>query len=414
MMAESKPASVWRVVFGVCLGVLAALIIGYAMCYVATHFGLGVIEASGDQDGGPQVFLRAALNLYAMQHVTLVGKNEDLFATISVPLSLWALLPALSLIVGGYCAASVSGVRSRFGMIACGICVAIIYAAVLAAGSRMIYARIDSFLMPELSGLQPNPQEFPFRPGTRTTLQYAGTLGLIFAVLGSLIAIRGLMLRTSPGKWWACTKSVVVTALVLQLFIVSAGALISRASGQKDRDSAPENRGMTVVGLLPTAAGIGYSMVHGAPLVAGVQSHMIPTEETRRPIYVRVSLQEGILKEELKGKSHERIRTDVVAAALVLGILAAMLMGRLAVSWGSRDGWLPTAFRIALINTVYLLLLVGYCSAELVTIDPVSVSAIVVEMHTGWWLLHSGLAVFVFSLIGASTGGRRQAAAMEV
>lgn len=424
MMADSKPVGAGKVLIAICCGALVALIVGYAACYVATHFGLGSVSASDSAlAGGRSVFSRAALNLYAMQHITLVGRGtgigaisgqiENVFATITLPLSLWALLPALALILGGYCAASVSGARSRAKMTWCAICAGVLYAVILAAAARGFHARIDSFLMPELSGFQSNPQDIPFRPSVKMAIRYAGIFGVFFAYLGALIAVRKHASGQPRGKWWACGKAVVVAALVLQLLIVATGVLMGQFSSQKKHDDATENRQMSVVELLPTAAGFGYGMIHGANLTAAMESYTYPTKQTSKLFNVRASLYSGITRDDMDQKSRRPISKGITAAAVVLGAVAALLMGRLAVRWGSRDGSLPTAFRVALIHTACLALMVSLTRSVLITMDPIYGNAIVINLDRGLWLAYSFAGVFVLSLIGATIGGRRRAALME-
>lgn len=410
MRAESQPAGAWKMFAGICFGALVALVVGYAASYVMAHFGLGVIGSTG---GGRAVFSRAALNLYAMQHVILVGGNRDVFAAIAVPISLWALVPALALLIGGYQTASLIGGSSRTARLAAAILSGVLYALALAAVSRVIWARFDAFLVPQISGFESNPQEFPFRPSTRSTLLFAGLFGVIFAYLGALIATRSRHASIEPpGRWWACAKAVVVVALVIQLLIVLA-AVGAGLSKSKKGDNAAQSHPWSVVELLPTAGGIGYSLINGGTLVAGVQTHTYIDKKTTRLLYTSVSLPGGIVRDDVTIRSRKPTAAGFVAAGVALGTLAALAMGWFAVAWGSGDGALPTAVRIGLIHTAILAMMVLFCGAEIIRTDPVSATAMIVKLRWGVWLLYSFIAVLVFAFLGASRSHRTASATME-
>ena len=389
-------------------GALLALVIGCACSYVLMHYGTGIVGARGDRVLGPEVFARSGLNLYALQHVALLGAGEvtdalgnrlKVTASIVLPLTVWAAVPAIALMIGGYRAARSRASCGRRAMTGAAIAAGIMYALALFAASRWLESRLDTFLMPEVSGFSANPPQIDFHPSARSALVFGMGFGIAFSYLGALIAVRGAVREHTPGRWWACGKAVVVTAVVLQILIACSVLVVALARKGADAESNPR-----IVEMLPAAGGLGYAMIHGATMTGCVESSFAAQSGARRAFCAQVNAYAGTRRES----SRTRSSPAVWVAVLLAGIVAAFVSGRLAVRWGSRDGSLPTAWRTALLHTAYLALLPVLCEMSLTQADAVSSSTIRLQAHYGGAILVSFAGVFVSSLLGAHMAGKRR------
>lgn len=376
-------------------GAVLAIVIAYLCSYVLMRSGLGVISSLGESTRGPAVFSRAALNLYAIQHSPLVGEGavtdalgtrERVKARITLPLTVWAAIPAIALLIGGAVAAGKSRGGGRRQVVRAGLLVGLIYGVILMAAAGLVSARIGGFVMPEIGGVSPNPPEIPFRAESSPVLL---GFGVLFAWLGALIVLRNERDDAGPSRWWACGKAVVVCALVLQLVV--AGVLLERTTNRRADDGGEKPR---IVEMLPTAAGLGYAMLNGTTLVASVESRLM-SGPVQRPFLERVNLY---------GDSD---RIAIALGALLLGLVLVFVAGALAVRWGSRDGPIRTGLRVAVLNVVYVLALILLCEMRLAQSTAISSTTIQIRALLGPGLAVSFVVALVTSSLGAALGSRR-------
>ena len=407
---EPTPASI---VPAAIYGALLGLVIACAGCYILTRFGMGLVGGRGDRVFGPAVFARSGLNLYAVQHVPLVGTGEvtdalgnttRLTASITLPLTVWAAVPALALALGGYAAARAVSRRGRGAMTVAALGAGLIYAVVLAVGARWVGARLDTFLLPEVGGFSANPPQIVFRPLPWGALCFGGGFGVVFARLGAALAVRELAGRRAPTAWWACAKAVLTTAAVVHLLI--AVAVLALAPARPANNSASNPR---IVEMLPTAAGLGYAMLHGATLISSAESRIASLNRVDQAFRAEVSVWGGLTKMG----SHKPTPAAARLVAVLVGVVTAFAAGRLAARWGSRDGSVPTALRAALIHTCYILILPLICGIVLKQADAFSSTTLRIQAHFGPPVLVSFAGVLAFSMLGAHTaGGRRRDSAL--
>ena len=409
-MSLGRPRNATNLAAAALYGAVLALVIAYAGSYVTTRYGLGVVGNSGERRYGPAVFARAALNLYAVQHVLLVGgggvtdalgNRESVTAHITLPLTVWAGIPAIALMIGGWCAARSRSPRGRGAMSAAAALSGVAYAIVLAVAAYWVQARIDAFLMPEIGGAAPNPPQIPFRPSMESALAFCGGFGIVFSYVGGLIAVRAGTVQRVRTKWWACCKAAVAAALVLQILI--AGSVLAWSLG-KARSKADEKPRITE--MLPMAAGLGYAMIYGADLISSVESRFVTSKSVQRAFYARVNLYTGVTQDD----SHKATPRNLWIVGLAVGALASILCGILAVRWGSLDGSLPTGLRSALLNTIYVAAMIRLCNMELSQANPIASSVIQVKPLFTPALILSFVGVMIFSLLGAHLAGRRHSA----
>ncbi len=413
---QDKAAEPTNAAVAAAYGALVALLVAYALSYVLTHFGLGVVSASGKPDFGPAVFARAGLNLYASQHITLVGEGRAAptpgagapartSGSIALPITVWAAMPILALLVGGYSAGKSRALSGRWGMIVPAAAGGVVYALVLAALSYVVQARIDDFVMPRFGGIDANPPDVLFHPSASSTILFAGGFGVVFSYLGALIAVRAHVIEgPHPGRFWPSVKAAVGMAIVVQLLMLIAAGAWFLTKGKPSNGRAQQTR---IVEILPAATGIAYTMINGATVVGGVKSRLEFDKSTHRTFYGRANLYDGVRTEQLGRRTSTQLPSRVVwPVALVTG-LAVLAAGALAVRSGARGGSVPVGLQIAAAHTAYVAALVVLCGQELMQKDPVSVSTIVIRPTFGIWLLFSFLAVAVLATVGAHLQGMR-------
>ncbi|MCL5103548.1 MAG: hypothetical protein M1133_05465 [Armatimonadetes bacterium] len=341
-------------------GAVVALAVAYVLAYFATVAGIGDVTAPAQPlETGTAVLARTGLNLYAMQHVPLVGSGrvvspvlgaQHVSAAITLPLTVWVIIPILALIIGGYAAGKARPAASKWGVMATGILCGIVYALILAAASIIFKSSVDSSAIPAVEGTEFNPYPIPFHPSAYGTLVFAGVLGVISACLGSLLAVKWSPRDHTPGRWWACGKAMIFVALVIQLLMAATavGWVLSR-NGREQAVAADDAR---IVFLSPTFAGLGYAALHGTTLKALIKPPVYPS--------VSFNLYSGSARADRPGETHKISRNYLYIAGAIIA-LAALVSGWLAVRWGSRDGSIPTALRMAIIHTAYLGLIMLMC-----------------------------------------------------
>lgn len=385
-------------------GAVVSLLLGYALSYLFTCLGTGVISAHSSWHSR-QTCMLAGLNLYASQHIPLVGsgvppgQEQHIRAFITLPLTLWAATPVFALMIGGWFCARIRMDAGRWGMTVSALMCGIVYAGVLTGVAGVISAKFASTAIPAVSGWELNPPDIPFRPSVVGTLQHSLLFGIAFSYLGALLAVRAGAETRVRGKWWACAKSVIVVALLLQLLM--CGAMLGWFTAQSRSGEADEFAQPEVVQILPTAAGMGYALMHGAKLSAAATPVIMPSAAYR----VELELYRGV-KTNDGGKMSRGAASPYVWIAAVIGALAVLASGRLAVKLGSRDGSLPTALRVTVLHSAYLALTMvlssmawGIVGQSSVAIGPVYDPAMLVE----------AACVFVLSLVGAHLANRKYA-----
>lgn len=354
---QKKPVSP---VLAALYGAVISLLIGFAGSYLLTRFGFGVISCQ--VNAGPAVLPRAALNLYAIQHVTLNGsgvvQGAKVAALISLPLTVWIVVPVLALMAGGYLAARSREAEGQWKPLASALAAGILYAAVLTIAAPFIRATLDSYLMPEINGASANPPLIPFHYSAASTMVYAGLFGVCFSYLGALVAVRGRV-RSLPDRWWACAKACIGAAVLLQLIMAVAFVVIVLPKAGSDGESP------RITEMLPTAAGIGYALMNGATLESGVESRYSFESGSQRPFYAKVNLYRGITRRDQAERSHKPVPMKWMLIAAFVTAVVMLLTGILATRFGSNDGAAKTALRVLVIQALYLAALMGLCSIGL-------------------------------------------------
>lgn len=379
------------------VGAVVALLIGYSASYLLTVASLGAIVGSPGQNR----FLFAALNYYATQHITLVGSGvihgEDTSAWITLPVSVWIVIPIIALMIGGFITAHLRSSTGRWGMLGTAIGGGVIYAGAFAVGAPFVSANIDSTVVPAISGFELTPPDLAFRPSIADSWIYASLFGVIFSYAGALLALRfDQGLDSAPGKWWACAKAVMLLALVLQI-IMAVGVGIWAA--QADTDEEDSSTVPKTLQIIPTATGVGYMLMYGGELRAGA----VPVNIPSAAYAINMQLYEGTQTKQGTQTTRKPAGPFVWIVAL-LAAISSIVAGRLAVIMGSRDGSLPTATRITILQFAYLAIIAITCGMGWGIVGQASVH---IGVHFNTTMLISAAGIFLLSFIGAHWANRR-------
>ena len=390
-------------------GVVVSLLCAYGISYLCEYLGVGAVSIGAEHV--QRSLSVAALNLYACQHVGLVGVGRlgDMglvHAVVNLPLTLWAVIPAFSLTIGGLIAARTQTSRGRWGMVGSALISGAAYAVILTVAARFISAKFTAAALPSVStpGMSTafNPLDIPFKPSTLGAFGYGCLFGLVFSYLGALLAVRGIR-GEQVGKWWACAKAVVVVGLVMQLILlVVGGAWIMMSSRYSALDSATKPKYIQVI---PTVTGIAYTLVFGGNVSYCAVPSAIPSAARGSEI----SLYSGTTTREGEKTTHRPATKFAWVAALIAAVMA-LLTGRLAVKYGSRDGSLPTAIRVTIAQVAFLAILVKLCWMGWGVSGQFSLFA---GAGGDWTLAVSAIGVFVFALIGAHHAHLRSEVALS-
>jgi|LSQX01.1.fsa_nt_gb hypothetical protein len=401
-----RPSSSWRgeatnPFVAALVGAVVALGIGCIISFLFSLAGFGAIANGNSWKNLQDALWLSLLNYYAAQHITLVGAgaalNGNSTAWITLPITIWSIIPVFSLIIGGLVAGYMRNNATRWSMLGVALGAGVIHVVLLAGGASLVKAGFSSTALPPIEGFELNPPELLFSPSINSTLIYGSVFGIIFSYLGGLMAVRAVGgVEEIPGKWWACAKAVLLTGLVVQILIgaVALAALISK-SDASDEDMSFQPK---VVQALPAMMGIGYLMVYSAELSAAAVPVNIPAAayKTSVHVYRGNNITQG-------SKVKTKPPSKYLWLAALIGSFAILMAGRMAVRMGSRDGSLPTAFRIAILQFLYLAVVSMLCRMSWGIVGQSDIS-IAPQLDTS--MLFAALGVFIFAFIGAHWANR--------
>jgi hypothetical protein len=409
-----------RLIYAALVGAVAAALIGYLLSVASSAAGLAlVIPAPNVEPDLAGLLTVAGLNYCAIQLILIVGEGPGAAVRTSWPLTTWAVLPALALIVGGAVSGRLSGIRGA-GRFAAGASIAIPYTLILLAARGLFALQSESvrFGLPQIAGADIAPETIPalLSPAMASTILYALLFGLVFGGIGAIglrAAWRGLVSRESSWPAWArgAVYSLVVGHVVLLLiFTVFLVSSAHRLPAEGDMDRAAVTRSW--VTALPTMAGFGHYASHGVTLRG---STVIRPGLAEIPPDVRMygaGLMRGIITEE----GQRRPIPAVAYIALILPAAALTAGGFMAAKTGA--GPVSKPMLAAGMAGVYALLMTAmvpvytlairtqmsfeeFTTRAAVTLGPAAAQTFVLGL----------ILAFVFALLGAGiyrSNGRSQ------
>lgn len=380
-------------------GGLTAVFIAYGLCAAGVMGRFANVTAPAAFCPGWAGLTRAAVNLYVMQHVSVRGlmvvdsiKYSD---AITLPLTIWVIIPAIAVFFGGYGA----GIRRRnagaSAAILAGVGAGVVYALLLIALSPLFKTIIDPSALPSMQGISFNPNpKMLMGPSLLSSVVYTGFTGVLFGFLGGKMASRNLDALNQPGKWWACAKSVIIAGKVVLLILISIyGFWVFR---QIPNEKLQDTSRWQLFTYAPAVSCLGYSAMNGEDILWSLTSSL----DSSSGFGGRVNIYRGTV-DAARPAEVKPFSAGVTAIAAAVMALASFFMGALAVRWGSRDGSVLTAARIAVIAALYLLTInllswFGWSSA----IGSVQAKLAVIPVFTKE-TFYTLAGIFFFSLMGA-------------
>lgn len=241
-------------------GAAAAVIIGFALSLIAAWLGLGILrpsETAADLSFN-KTLARAGINLLISHRAAIVGGSTTNWLVISWPLTLWAIIPAASLLVGGYlCSVIIS--RRAGNKFAVGASTAIPYTMFLLIMRPFCAVLSSSVQLPNLpaKGVEFDFNLLPTAIKLYSSLGDVIIMGLVFGILfGGLGASRGWAKLLSPEVIKSSWIRGALAALFFGYLTMSVIAFGITAVTSR----------WTSVDLIPAVAGNFYGMAHGASL----------------------------------------------------------------------------------------------------------------------------------------------------
>ena len=220
-----------RLAYGAVIGAVAAAALGYGLSVAFSTAGLALVAPSegAGRDSG-LFFARSGLNYLAIHHIRIVGGGlpgnpANVALSILWPLTIWAVIPAAALMVGGYVSRRLSGAASP-AWFASGALVAIPYIIFLLVASIFFVVPSTAVKLPEISGTGIAPESVPalLRAAADGTVLNGILFGIIFGGLGALGGFRaiwnGLFRRDAFWPSWARGAMISVIAGQLVFFVL--------------------------------------------------------------------------------------------------------------------------------------------------------------------------------------------------
>jgi hypothetical protein len=326
--------------------------------------------------------------------------SANAHVSIAWPITLWAVLPAIALIAGGYVSWKLSGAQgpARFRA---GAAVAIPYTILLLLVRP--YFEVPSALVTlpsiPLQGMEFDTRLLPtvFITSVGGVLVQGLLFGVIFAGIGAIGGFRaiwrGLMSRDS--FWPSYARGAVVALVVGQVVFIVITAAASHKIDKTSQESATgRNPSVDVVASLPTA-GLAHYFSHGVTLKGSIETQLTAS-----------AFSAGMLT-GVENDGKRRPMSKAAYAALLIPALSLILGGLVAAKTAREPLTRPgRAASFAAMYALILTALVPYYtlalrttvgSGDMLTRATVSVGPSAAQT----FVLGLGLA-FVFGLVGIS------------
>ena len=315
-------------------GAVVAAALGYGLSAAFSALGLALVAPAADARSSTALSAaRAGLNFYAIHHVRIVGHGlpgdpTGTYVSILWPITIWAILPAAALMLGGFVSGRLSGARgpARFSA---GAWLALPYVVLLLAGRWLVSVPSAAVALPEIPLRGTAFELLPgvLSPAAGGTIFHGLLLGIIFGGLGAIGGFgaiwRGLV--RPDGFWPAWARGAflaLATGLVLFFFLLSAVFAVGLSHERRDREEMKPVEIIRIwTTLLPAGVGAADYLAHGVTLRGDIVTRT--SIAGTRPVVqtYRAGLITGALAE---GKTQRLPRwvflaSLVAAVALVLG-----------------------------------------------------------------------------------------------
>lgn len=265
-----------RLFIGAVLGTIIALIIGYGLCTALYTQGLALITPAVGTKGS---FLsKSLLNYITIHHVRIIGSGlqggpSSIFVSILWPITFWAIIPAIALMVGGWISSIVSGAsgKNRFWA---GASIAVFYTVALFVAG--LYAKVPSVSinLPELGGLGPatDTVQAILHPSVLGTIFSGLVFGFVFGGIGAIGGFKGIWkgLFKKGGflPFWA--RGACIALFGGQILLLVVLTIFAAVGGNRakivDRSEGKWAVVRSYASVLPALAGDVHYLSHGVTL----------------------------------------------------------------------------------------------------------------------------------------------------
>jgi len=317
-----------RLTYGVVSGAAAAIILGFGLSAWLQALGLGLIIQSGDASSAIGQFIgRAGLNFQTIHNIRIAGTGlpgglEGLTLSISWPVTLWAIIPAVSLMLGGLLSSKLSGARGA-GRFMAGTYVAVPYTIFLLIVRPFCTAVTTAIRLPqfEIGGWNPAPELITAQliPALGSTVFFGLAFGAIFGGIGALggipAIIRGLFRREACLPAWLRGAFISFLAGSLIFSLLFALYIGFGLRGKGNREGQEQVR--SAVTLLPAASGLTYYVSHGTTIRGGTSSSVDPESGFRLSAGLIRGVETDGKKKQIPGVAY--LAFLIPAISLVLG-----------------------------------------------------------------------------------------------
>ena len=293
------------------VGAAAAALLGYGLNAGLSALGLALAAPVRDVPQTAHLFFaRAGLNFHAIHHIRIVGGSlpggpSGTYVSVFWPITVWAILPAAALMVGGSISARLAGARgpARF---AAGAWLAIPYVVLLAIARPFSAVPSVSIDLPKIAGTGLAPESVPalLAPALGSTIYHGLLFGILFGGIGGLgglrIIWRGLVQRDAFWPSWARAAVIGIAAAQALLFVVLSVAFVAALNrvgrGREEIGACEAIRLWAAVA--PACAGDAHYFAHGVTLRGSRVTQ--PGIPEARPIVqsYRVGLAMGIASDD--------------------------------------------------------------------------------------------------------------------
>jgi hypothetical protein len=325
-----------KVAIAAVTGAIIAALIGYGVSLLLYGQGLALVGPSAAAGKSSEALLgRAGLNFEAIHHIRFAGAGLPgapgrLTVSIQWPLSLLVIIPAVALMIGGWAASRIVGIRRNFLV---GALVAIPYVVILLVARNWIAVPSSAIALPSLP--EAIPQFDPglvaavLRPEPLSIIFNALVLGIVFggvgAVGGPATICRGV--RREDSIWPSWVRGAFAAAAIGHIgFFVLLALFIGLWLPKQHLDAEERVKAAhSYTTLLTTGAGWAHYFAHGVTLTGRVEadpgiSDVPPTVQT---------YQAGLIS-GFKSEDKTKPIKPVMFTLIVIPAIALFIGGRIA------------------------------------------------------------------------------------
>jgi hypothetical protein len=273
-----------KLTYGAASGAVVAAILGYGLSAWLSMLGFALILPTENIKTSLEQYLsRSGLNFLAIHHIRIIGNSMPggsggNHISIIWPITTWAIIPAVALMIGGFISVRMSNARGIARFIS-GALVAIPYVILLLVARPFFAVSGADISLPSIAIqgcdtiLDANAQ---FSPSILSTIFHGLLFGVLFAGIGAfggpIAAWRKLFQEDS--FWPAWMRGAFIALIIGYVFFLFCASFAAtrfaryRVSGDSE-STLPLKTSIT---LIPAVSGMADYLAHGITLSGGTSS----------------------------------------------------------------------------------------------------------------------------------------------